>query len=352
MVKSSKTEMHQNRNSPASTMLSIFLLSTACWMLLFYFKERIARFLVYNIFSLSNSEHLSGSLLFFIQTFFKIFLLLIMVIFVMTVIRSYFPASKIRNRLLKLNTLQANTMAGIFGAVTPFCSCSAVPLCISFLETGIPLGITLSFLIASPLVNEVIVIMLFSLFGWKVALYYAIAGLLIAITSGIIIGKLSLERFLPIWLLNFRNERSPKITGFDWKSALLLGMNGVKDILRRTWLYIIAGILVGVVIHGYAPNNLLGSFALSNHWYGIPLIVLIGIPFYACSASIAPIAFALTDKGVPLGYALAFTMAVAGLSLPEFIMLRKVLSIRLLLIFIGIVYTGIVCMGFIFNWTL
>jgi uncharacterized protein len=345
-----KTEMEIPRKYTDSVIFSFFMVLFTCWLLVFYFKDRIAGFIVFDILFLPHSEKLSGSLLFFFQTFFKIFLLLIVVVFIMSIIRSHIPAYKIKSKILRLNSLSANGIAAIFGAFTPFCSCSAVPVFISFLETGIPLGITLSFLIASPLVNEVIVITLFSLFGWKVAVLYALAGLIIAIVSGIIIGKLSLEKYLPVWLLNFRNERISQSTGFNWRVDLIAGINGVKDILRRTWIYILAGILVGVLIHGYVPGNLIQGFAVSGHWYTVPLIVLVGIPFYACSAAVAPVAFALVDKGIPLGYALAFTMAVAGLSLPEFIMLRKVLSLRILLIFIAVVYVGIVCMGYVFSW--
>ncbi len=195
---------------------------------------------------------------------------------------------------------------------------------ISFLEAGIPLGITFSFLIASPLINEIILVMLFSLFGWKVAVIYMIAGLSIAIISGFIIDRLNLEKHLPMWLLTFRNERKPEIPAKSLNDRINVSLGSVKEVLSRTWIYIILGILIGSVIHGYVPDTFIYELTSSNKWFSLPLVVLTGIPLYSCSAAVAPVAFALVAKGMPLGTALAFIMAVAGLSLPEFIMLRKV----------------------------
>jgi uncharacterized protein len=319
------------------------------WLLLFYFREGISRFLIYNLFSMQQGDKLAMTLTFFITTMIKIYLLLVFVIFAMGMVRTWFPVQNTKRRLMALPELPATAMAGIFGILTPFCSCSAVPMFISFLETGVPLGMTFSFLIASPLVNEVIIIMLAGLFGIRIALIYAAAGLFVAITSGYIIGKLKLERYLPAWLLDFRNEKQIKQAGFSLDNVISGGIAAVTDVLYRTWAYILAGIIIGSVIHGYVPEDWLSTLPGSNRWYSLPLAVLSGIPLYSCSASIAPVAFSLVDKGMPLGTVLAFIMAVAGLSLPEFIMLKKVLSARLIAIFAGIVFTGILLVGYLFN---
>jgi uncharacterized protein len=318
------------------------------WLLLFYFREEISGFLIYRLFSMEAVSKLSQTLVFLITTCLKIYLLLVSVIFIMGMVRTYFPVQNIKRRLIAMPELPATAMAGLFGLLTPFCSCSAVPLFISFLETGVPLGMTFSFLIASPLVNEVIVIMLAGLFGIRIALIYAAAGLFVAIISGYIIGRLKLEKYLPVWLLNFRNEKQVK-PDFSIDIVISGGITAVTDILSRTWAYILAGIIIGALIHGYVPENWLSTLPERNSWYSLPLAVLSGIPLYACSASIAPVAFSLVDKGMPLGTALAFIMAVAGLSMPEFIMLKKVLSTRLIVIFAGIVFTGILLVGYLFN---
>jgi len=264
-------------------------------------------------------------------------------------LRSWFPVSKWRKRLLSMPLIPSHFLAGFFGILTPFCSCSAVPLFIGFLEAGIPLGITFTFLLASPLVNEVILIMIAGLFGLKVTLIYLVTGLSVAIITGYIIGRLQYERYLPQWLLTFKPESHLKIPERTFEARIDLAINSAKQVITRIWIYVLAGIIIGSVIHGYVPEEWLQSVTKSNTWYTLPLVVLSGIPLYACSASVAPIAFALADKGIPLGTAMAFIMAVAGLSLPEFIMLRKVLSIRLILIFAGIVFLCILLIGYLFN---
>jgi uncharacterized membrane protein YraQ (UPF0718 family) len=220
---------------------------------------------------------------------------------------------------------------------------------IGFLETGVPLGITFSFLIASPLANEVIIIMLAGLFGFKVALVYMLAGLILATTAGFIIGRLSLEKYLPEWLLTFRNEKSPQPLKVSLDTRISNAFMAVREVISRIWPYVLAGIVIGAIIHGFVPDAFLGKVLGKDTWYAMPLAVLTGIPLYACSASVAPVAFALVDKGLPLGTALAFIMAVAGLSLPEFVMLKKVLSLRLIVIFIAIVFIGIILIGYLFN---
>lgn len=329
--------------------VQIIMLLFPVLLVLFWFRENISEWLVYTFFRLPSGKLFSGSLAFFTATCLKIFILLMTIIFIMSFIRTWIPTEKIRKRLVSLPPLLANFIAGIFGVVSPFCSCSAVPVFISFLEAGVPLGITISFLVASPIVNEVIIIMLLSLFGWKISLIYIGAGLIIAVVSGFVIDLLKLERYLPLWILDFRNDKKMSGHDFTLTDRTDSAFEAVKDVFGRTWVYIVAGIAAGSVIHGYIPESFLTGIPGSNSWYTLPLVILTGIPLYACSAAVAPVAFALVDKGMPVGIALAFIMSVAGLSLPEFIMLKKILSLRLILIFTGIVFTGILIIGYFFN---
>jgi hypothetical protein len=319
--------------------------------MVYYFRENITGWLVYDAFNFNASQEVSATLVFFITTLLKISLLLVLIIFLMSLIRSWLPSHRVKKLLGSVHPAVSNVLAGLFGVLTPFCSCSAVPVFIGFLEAGIPLGTTFTFLIASPLVNEIILIMLAGLFGIKVTLIYLISGLAIAILGGMIISRLKLEKYLPGWLINFRNEKAPvQIKGIS--DRMNLAFKSVKETVSRTWIYILAGIVIGALIHGYTPEAWLGNFMAGNSWYKLPLAVLAGIPLYACSASVVPVAFALTDHGVPPGTAMAFIMAVAALSLPEFIMLKRIISTRLTMIFIAIVSSGIVIVGYLFNWLL
>lgn len=319
------------------------------WIVLYYFRTDISGWLTNRILSVQPGTAASETLVFFISTLLKVFLLLLLIMFIMGFIRTWLPMAKIRKQLTRLPQLAGNGLAGLLGVVAPFCSCSAIPVFISFLEAGVPLGITFSFLIASPLVNEIILVMLFSLFGWRIAVAYLIAGLTIAVVSGFVIDKLKLEKYLPLWMLDFRNAREGDKPAGNIDERVVASVTSVREVLSRTWVFIIAGVLIGSAIHGYVPDTFLSDITDKNRWFSLPLLVLTGIPLYSCSAAIAPVAFALVAKGMPLGSALAFIMAVAGLSLPEFVMLRKVLSARLLLIFIGIVFAGIIVTGYLFN---
>ncbi len=344
--------MTAEKHEPVKGNGQLVLLLLPVGLMLFYYKNQVAAFLVFNLLSLSPSGVFATSLSYFIATSLKIYLLLFFFIFFMALVRSYFPLEKTRERLRTLPVLPSTFLAGILGIVTPFCSCSAVPLFISFLETGFPLGVTFTFLIASPLVNEIVIIMLAGLFGIRIALIYTLAGLFIAITAGLVIDRLKLEKFLPHWLLNYQSRAryiTPQIT-FAFRVEMAAGT--FRDVIRRVWIYVLAGIAIGAVIHGYVPESVLTRFMAGDHWYAMPLALLAGIPLYACSASVAPIAFALVDKGLPLSVALVFVMAVAGLSLPELIMLKRVLTLRLLFVFTAIVVTGILAVGIVFNWLL
>lgn len=321
------------------------------WIFLYSYKEASSNFIVYNWLSMPYESNLSNTVWFFISTLQKIFLLLILVIFLAGIIRSWFSPEKTRKALEGKSLFAGNVLASLLGIVTPFCSCSAIPLFLGFVETGIPLGITFSFLIAAPMINEVAVIMLFSMFGWKVGVIYILMGLMIAIASGWIIGKLNLEKWLQDWVRNLKfgsiSDDNKPLTLDD---RLQAGRIAVKEIFVKIWPYVILGIAVGAVVHGYVPNDYLASLINKSTWYSVPLAVLIGIPLYACSPGAVPIAYALIEKGVPLGTALAFMMSVIAISLPELIILKKVLKLPFIFIFIGIIALGIMIVGYLMNF--
>ena len=320
------------------------------WIFLFSYKEESTNFMVYNWLSLPYESNLSNTVWFFISTLQKIFLLLILVIFLAGVIRSWFSPEKTRKLLEGKSLFAGNVLASMLGIVTPFCSCSAIPLFLGFVETGIPIGVTFSFLIAAPMINEVAVIMLFSLFGWKVGVIYMLTGLLIAIISGWIIGKLKLEKWLQDWVINLKFGAividHEKVT---LNNRLEAGRIAVKEIFVKIWPYVILGIGIGALVHGYVPEDYLTSLIKKSTWYSVPLAVLIGIPLYSCSPGAVPIAYTLIEKGVPLGTALAFMMSVIGISLPELIILKKVLKLPFIFTFIGIIATGIIIVGYLLN---
>lgn len=321
------------------------------WIFLYGYKEASSNFIVYNWLSMPYESNLSNTVWFFISTLQKIFLLLILVIFLAGIIRSWFSPEKTRKALEGKSLFAGNVLASLLGIVTPFCSCSAIPLFLGFVETGIPLGITFSFLIAAPMINEVAVIMLFSMFGWKVGVIYILMGLMIAIASGWIIGKLNLEKWLQDWVRNLKfgsiSDDNKPLTLDD---RLQAGRIAVKEIFVKIWPYVILGIAVGALVHGYVPNDYLASLINKSTWYSVPLAVLIGIPLYACSPGAVPIAYALIEKGVPLGTALAFMMSVIAISLPELIILKKVLKLPFIFIFIGIIALGIMIVGYLMNF--
>ena len=328
----------------------IYIPIVLIWIFLFIYKEESTNFMVYNWMSLPYESNLSNTVWFFISTLQKIFLLLILVIFLAGIVRSFFSPEKTRKLLEGKSLFAGNVMASLLGIVTPFCSCSAIPLFLGFVETGIPIGITFSFLIAAPMINEVAVIMLFSLFGWKVGVIYIMTGLLIAIASGWIIGKLKLEKWLQDWVLNLKfgpiETESEKVTLND---RLLAGRIAVKEIFIKIWPYVILGIGIGALVHGYVPEDYLASLISKTTWYSVPLAVLVGIPLYSCSPGAVPIAYTLIEKGVPLGTALAFMMSVIGISLPELIILKKVLKLPFIFTFVGIIATGIIIVGYLLN---
>ena len=309
--------------------------------------ENFVDWLVYTLIKMPHDQ-LGGALDFFIYDTVKIFLLLLVIIFAISLLRSFFPVAKTKRIIAKLPPLVGNVLAALLGIVTPLCSCSAVPLFIGFVRGGIPLGVKFSFLIASPMINEVALVMLAGLFGWKISLIYIGTGLLIAIVSGIVIGLLKLESQIEGFV--FGEDSAPGETEkLAWKLRLHGAWNDTTEILKKVWIYVLLAIGIGAFIHGYVPENFFVQYLGKGQWYSVPLAVLLGVPLYSNAAGIIPIISALFEKGVPLGTALAFMMAVTALSFPEFVILRRVLKMRLLLAFIGVVAAGIMVTGFIFN---
>ncbi len=319
-------------------------------VLIYISLERGVDFFVYGTLKLDKYSHLTETIRFFLYETPKVLILLTVIVFIVGIIRSYFSPEKTRKALEGKPLFAGNVMASTLGIVTPFCSCSAIPLFIGFVESGIPLGVTFSFLVAAPMINEVALVLLFGLFGWKTALLYASTGLLIAIVSGWVIGKLKVERFVEGWVYevkagDFQMEEG-KITFTDRIQA---GHTAVIDIVSKVWIYIVAGIAVGAAVHGYVPENFMASIMGKDAWWSVPLAVLIGVPLYSNAAGIIPILQALLEKGAALGTALAFMMSVIGLSLPEMIILKKVMKLPLIIIFISVVAIGIMIVGFLFN---
>lgn len=328
----------------------IYIILLPIWIVFYLNLTTIADFLVYDLFQLETGKHLTESIWFFIYEVPKVMLLLVLIVFAVGVIRSWFSPEKTRKALEGKSLFAGNVMASGLGILTPFCSCSAIPLFLGFVEAGIPLGVTFSFLIAAPLINEVALILLAGLFGWKVALIYVFTGLTIAIISGFVLEKLKLQRYVAEWVYNVKSNQpgfvEEKLTFNDRMNA---GFDSVKEIVGKIWIYVLIGIAVGAGAHGYIPEDYLARIMGEGNWYAVPLAILLGIPLYSNAAGIIPIVSVLMEKGVTLGTALAFMMSVIGLSLPEIIILKKVLKWQLIAIFIVVVATGITLVGFLFN---
>ena len=320
------------------------------WLLIYSNLQRVTDWLVDTVMGMEKGTHLTESVRFFIFELPKVLLLLTLIIFFVGIIRSWFSAERTRKMLEGKSTFTGNVLASLLGIVTPFCSCSAIPLFLGFVESGVPLGVTFSFLIAAPMINEVAVILLFGMFGWKVALIYIVTGLAIAITAGWTIGKLKLEHWVQDWVyqtqLGNSGEGEEKQTLAD---RLKYGYDAVKEIVGKVWIYVALGIAVGAGAHGFVPEDYMAALMGKSAWYSVPLSVLIGVPLYSNAAGIIPIVSVLIEKGASLGTSLAFMMAVIGLSLPEMIILKKVLKLPLILTFVGIVTSGILIVGYLFN---
>jgi uncharacterized membrane protein YraQ (UPF0718 family) len=295
-------------------------------------------------------EELKTALDFFAFETIKVMVLLTCVVFGVGVVRSFVTPERTRRWLAGRREAGGTVLAALLGVVTPFCTCSAVPLFIGFVTAGVPLGVTFSFLVASPMVNEVALALLIAMFGWKVALLYAGTGLAVAMLSGFVIGRLKLERWVERWVYEMpAGAAMENGKGLDWRGRVKFGADAVRDVVGKVWPYVVAGIAVGAGIHGYAPENFLAGIMGKSAWWAVPVAVLIGVPIYSNAAGIIPVVQALLGKGAALGTALAFMMAVTGLSLPEAIILRKVLRPQLIAVFFGIVALGILLVGYLFN---
>jgi uncharacterized membrane protein YraQ (UPF0718 family) len=325
------------------------LLAVLVWWALYQSLMPVSEGFV-NALPVDRSSHLGGAIQFFFYDTPKVLLLLTAVVFVMGMINSYFTPERTRALLAGRTEGVANVMAASLGIVTPFCSCSAVPLFIGFVQAGVPLGVTFSFLISAPMVNEVAMALLFSLFGWQIALLYMGLGLTVAIVAGWVIGRLKMEAWLEDWVRDM-----PRVLATAGKDGLSLaeriegGLASVREIVGNVWPYILAGIAIGAAIHGWVPQDFMASFMGKDVWWSVPLAVLIGVPMYSNAAGIIPIVQALLAKGAALGTVLAFMMSVIALSLPEMVILRKVLKMRLIATFAGVVATGILIVGYVFN---
>lgn len=310
--------------------------------------------LTYVVFGLSKTSRLGSAVDFFIFDSIEIFLLLVVIIYAITFLRSFFPPEKTRKILAKNKgkTFIGHIFAALLGIVTPFCSCSAVPLFIGFVEAGVPLGVTFSFLIAAPMVNEVALGLLYALFGIKIAFLYVLTGEIIAIVSGIIIGKLKMEKHVGSYVYEIQSVADVGLIKISMKSRLLDSWLFTLDLLKRIWIYVIIGIAIGGFMHGWIPAGALAKYAGKNNPFAVIVAVLIGVPLYSNAAGVLPLVSELTRAGVATGTSLAFMMAVTGLSLPEGILLRKVLKPKLLAVFYIIVAVGIILTGYLFNFIL
>jgi uncharacterized membrane protein YraQ (UPF0718 family) len=351
----SATESTQDSKPPKKDMSMtraalIGLPGLALWYIIYKQLESFSYFFTYSLLGIEKGTHLGEAIQFFVYDTPKVMLLLTLIVFIIGMIRSFFTQERTRKYLAGKREAAGNVMAALLGIVTPFCSCSAVPLFLGFVQAGVPLGVTFSFLIAAPMVNEIALVLLYGLLGWKVAAIYLTSGLLIAIISGWIIGRFKLEHWIEDWVQELRAAEAivieEKLTMAD---RIDRGKDAVRDIVGKVWLYVVAGIAVGALIHGYIPETFMASIMGKDAWWSVPAAVVVGIPMYFNAAGIVPIVEALLGKGAALGTVLAFMMSVIALSLPEMVILRKVLKPKLIAVFIAVVGSGILFTGFLFN---
>jgi uncharacterized membrane protein YraQ (UPF0718 family) len=337
---------------PQRSPIIFLMMATLLWFGLYVALIPVSEALVAAL-PVDRESHLGGALQFFLYDTPKVLMLLTGIVFVMGMINSYFTPERTRALLAGRTEGVANVMAASLGVVTPFCSCSAVPLFIGFVQAGVPLGVTFSYLIAAPMVNEVALTLLFGLFGWKIALLYLGLGLSVAIVAGWVIGRLKMEAYLEDWVRDMpRVHATAKDVRMSLSERVGAGFASVREIVGKVWPYILAGIAIGAGIHGYVPQEFLASFMGREAWWSVPLAVVLGVPMYSNAAGVIPIVQALLAKGAALGTVLAFMMSVIALSLPEMVILRKVLQARLIATFIGVVATGILIVGYVFNLVL
>lgn len=350
---SNNIELEQTLVTPKSNMIKtiiIGLLGFTFWYVVYKQLEPFSYFFAYSLIGLEKGSHLGEAIQFFVYDTPKVMMLLTLIVFVIGMIRSFFTQERTRKYLAGKRESAGNVMAALLGVVTPFCSCSAVPLFLGFVQAGVPLGVTFSFLIAAPMVNEIAVVLLYGLLGWKVAALYLTTGLMIAIVSGWAIGRFKLEHWIEDWVQAMRAGEAVVIEeNLTWPDRIARGREAVRDIVGKVWIYVVAGIGVGALIHGYVPETFMASIMGKDAWWSVPGAVLVGIPMYSNAAGIVPVVEALLGKGAALGTVLAFMMSVIALSLPEMVILRKVLKPKLIAVLIGVVGCGILFTGFLFN---
>ncbi len=329
---------------------AVGLLGLVLWFVIYKSLASLASFLTYSLLGLEEGSLLGSAVQFFLYDTPKVMMLLTLIVFVVGIIRSFFTQARTRKILAGKREASGNVMAATLGIVTPFCSCSAVPLFLGFVQAGVPLGVTFSFLIAAPMVNEIALVLLYGLLGWKVAAIYLFSGLGIAIVAGWIIARLNLEGWIEDWVRDLRAGEMVVIEDtLTWQDRIEAGKQAVRDIVGKVWIYVVAGIGVGAAIHGFVPEAFMASIMGKDAWWSVPAAVAVGIPMYSNAAGIVPVVEALLGKGAALGTVLAFMMAVIALSLPEMIILRKILKPPLIATFLVVVGGGIIFTGYLFN---
>jgi uncharacterized membrane protein YraQ (UPF0718 family) len=329
--------------------LALLALGLIAWYPVYSRLDPFSRWVAYDLFRIAPGSHLGESVAFFFLDVPKVFMLLLLIVWAVGVVRSFFTPERTRAILAGKREFLGHGLAGALGVVTPFCSCSAVPLFIGFVEAGIPIGVTFSFLITAPMVNEIALALLLAMFGWRIALLYMATGLIIAIGSGLVIGRLGMERQVEDWVYEIRMGQVPAhLQTLTWMGRIDYGFHQVKEIVGRIWPYIIVGIGAGAAIHGYIPAGMMAKY-MGKSWWSVPAVVLFGVPWYSNAAGVIPVVEALMGKGAALGTTLAFMMSVIAISFPEMVILRKVLKPKLIAVFIGVVAVGITIVGYIFN---
>lgn len=322
------------------------------WIIAYSNLQPLADWLTYTLMGLSRESQIGQAINFFVYDVPKILLLLSGMIFAISVLQTFLNPNKVRTAVEKRGEGVGNVLAAMFGALTPFCSCSSVPLFIGFVQAGIPLGITFSFLITSPIMNEVAFVMLLGLFGWQVALLYLVSGILIGVVAGWLLGRMKLERYVEGMVYEAAARKKPTTMleeQLTWTDRFERAAENTRDIVRKVWLFVVIGIGIGAFIHGFVPEDALTEIMGADAWWSVPVAVLVGIPMYSNAVGIIPIISAMLSKGAALGTALAFMMSVVALSLPEIIILRRVLKPRLIAIFVAVVASGIIVTGYLFN---
>ncbi|AHJ14335.1 permease [Sulfurospirillum multivorans] len=316
---------------------------------MFDWWERIVDILVADVFGMDKASQAGGAIHFFIYDTLKIYMLLVLIIFAVSFLRTYFNTEKVRVYLQGKSEFTGNILAALFGVITPFCSCSAIPLFLGFMQARIPLGITFSFLISSPMNNEIAIALLFGLFGWKITALYIGFGLLVAIIGGFIVGKLGMEKYVLIPVVPMSGDLEDVEIKMTMQKRVKESWAYTMDILQKIYLYVMIGVGIGAFIHGYIPTEFIVKYAGSDAWYSVPLAVILGVPMYSNAAGVMPLIEVLTSKGMLLGTALSFMMAITALSLPEAMILKRILHVKLIATFFGIVAVGIMGIGYLFN---